>query len=66
MWGGEEAGGRAGKAGSLVRDGWRGRNYRENSAPQGGELLADHLDCESLLPDFSGTVYFGFVFSPRT
>ena len=44
MWGGEEAGGRAGNVRSLARDGWHGRNYRENSAPQGAELLADHLD----------------------
>ena len=41
---GRRRGGRAGKVGSLARDGWHGRNYRENSAPQGAELLADHLD----------------------
>lgn len=67
MWGGEERVGRAGKAGSLARDGWRGRNYRENSAPQGAELLADHLDSvKTCFQIFLGQVYFGFVFSPRT
>ena len=67
MWGGEEWVGRAGKAGSLARDGWCGRNYRENSAPQGAELLADHLDSvKACFQIFLGQVYFGFVFSPRT